>query len=436
MFVASSMFFSGANFASAESLPIQGYAWSDFIGWIHFSGSNYGVYENSSTGVLSGYAWSPYLGWITFNQSELSGCPSGSCQAKVSPGNGSVTGWARACGAFSDKNACSGGLDPGSGGWDGWIHLSGSGYGITSVAGSWSGYAYGSQNIGFIKFAGTASDGTPYSVGAACTNGADNPPECISCPDPLAYSDESLSCVACDGGCTGEECDNGTTNPPTCDQCPDGYYYDGSPCTACVGGCTGIGGTPSNPYGSLVCNNSANNPPTCNVFVPTASLSVDPSTIDSGESTTITWSSSYTTSCTSAGGFSTGGATSGSAETGSLTETSSYQITCLGNDGVTVSSPAITTVTVLQPEASITANPERVQLGSNSTISWTINDVKSCDISKNGEEWKSDLSSSGSSVDNSITTQTIYTIDCKSKGSAPDIVQSTIVNKVPLFIEF
>ena len=84
---------------------------------------------------------------------------------------------------------------------------------------------------------------------------------------------------------------------------------------------------------------------------PTAALSASPSTIDSGESSTLTWSSTYATSCTAAGGFSTGGATSGSASTGVLTSTQNYQVSCTGPDGSVNSN--IATVTVRIPTVTI-----------------------------------------------------------------------------------
>jgi hypothetical protein len=169
--VLSSVFLLGGVYtAQAAPVPIQGYAWSDYLGGIHFNGSTYGVIKDSVSGALSGYAWSEYISWITFNQSDLAGCPSGTCKAEVNTSTGVVTGWARACAAFSNKATCSGALESGAGGWDGWIHLGGTAldstpYGVTSSAGCWTGYAWGSNDIGAINFSGTASDASTYKVG-------------------------------------------------------------------------------------------------------------------------------------------------------------------------------------------------------------------------------------------------------------------------------
>lgn len=79
-----------------------GWVWSDNIGWISLNCLNdgtcgtapYGVNADAGTGVLSGYAWSDNIGWISFNAADLSGCPSGTCNARLS-GN-ALQGWARA----------------------------------------------------------------------------------------------------------------------------------------------------------------------------------------------------------------------------------------------------------------------------------------------------------------------------------------------------
>lgn len=149
------------------TMSLTGYAWSSAIGWISFSGlaedsSPYGVSENKTSGALSGYAWSPTVGWITFNASDGTHTAP---QANLATGN--VTGWARACAAFSNATACSGVL---AGTWDGWISLSGvagdsTPYGITqSPTCEWAGYAWGDDIISWVSLAGIADDNSSYGV--------------------------------------------------------------------------------------------------------------------------------------------------------------------------------------------------------------------------------------------------------------------------------
>ena len=146
-----------------ENHSVSGWAWSENIGWVSFScqntmtvgteGPDYGVDIDPTTGILSGYAWARGtdadvggIGWISFNQSDLTGCPSGTCQAKLDFTNHQLSGWARAL-AYG-------------GGWDGWIKLNGANYGVflDSSAKEFKGWAWGGDDsnpeavVGWLSF--------------------------------------------------------------------------------------------------------------------------------------------------------------------------------------------------------------------------------------------------------------------------------------------
>lgn len=139
---------------------VTGYAWSDNDGWISFGCGNdsscntveYGVDIDATTGLFSGYAWSDNSGWISFNTSDLAGCPSGTCEARVTGGfigefPKAVTGWAKVLSLVSE-----------SGG--GFISLSGAApdYGVQLASdGKFSGYAWASDGIGWISFGTTTA---------------------------------------------------------------------------------------------------------------------------------------------------------------------------------------------------------------------------------------------------------------------------------------
>jgi hypothetical protein len=155
---------------------VSGWAWSENVGWISFNSlncdpdgngisnggpgcptsgtsiANYGVKLDPSTRVFSGYAWSENIGWITFNESDLSGCPTGTCKAWLGPDN-KVYGWARAYRAINPENQT-------LGGWDGWIKLQGANYGVTfnTSTNEFEGWAAGWDDtpeeavIGWISF--------------------------------------------------------------------------------------------------------------------------------------------------------------------------------------------------------------------------------------------------------------------------------------------
>ena len=192
---------------------------------------------------------------------------------------------------------------------------------------------------------------------------------------------------------------------------------------------------------------------------PTASLSANPSTIDSGQSSNLFWTSTDATSCTSAGGFDTGGATTnppGGVATGVLTATTTYQITC--SKGALTSAPSFATVAVRQPTVTITANPNRVNTGTGgggggsggsggsatTTISWNATNVNTCAITRNGATWMALTADagrivSGSTVD-TITTQTVYRMSCTNDASGAGGVAAAaatqIVNIISSFQEF
>jgi Concanavalin A-like lectin/glucanases superfamily/Phosphoesterase family/Pectate lyase superfamily protein len=73
---------------------------------------------------------------------------------------------------------------------------------------------------------------------------------------------------------------------------------------------------------------------------PTASLSANPTSITSGQSSTLTWSSTNATSCTGTG-FSTGNAVSGSVSV-SPTATTHYSVSCTGSGGTASASATVT----------------------------------------------------------------------------------------------
>lgn len=151
------LFFFPPHAISASATPITGYAWSDNIGWISFNcsntstcgTSNYGL-SIAADGTISGYAWSDNIGWVSANAADVAGCPSAPCTPVISITTGAVTGWFRAL--------------ANGGGWDGWIRLSGPGYGPTlATDGTFSGYAWGSDVVGWVSFAVLAPGAAYYN---------------------------------------------------------------------------------------------------------------------------------------------------------------------------------------------------------------------------------------------------------------------------------
>lgn len=147
----------------SSSISASGYIWSDNIGWISLNCSNssscgtvnYAVTADYNSGLMSGYAWAANAGWISFTAADLAGCPSGTCEARITGGLSgafpkTLTGWAKILSS------------------DGWMHLSGtsqdaSTYGVSLAADkTLSGYSWDSVLAGWTLWKGIAQDASAY----------------------------------------------------------------------------------------------------------------------------------------------------------------------------------------------------------------------------------------------------------------------------------
>jgi hypothetical protein len=82
-------------------------------------------------------------------------------------------------------------------------------------------------------------------------------------------------------------------------------------------------------------------------LMPTVSLTANPTSVNSGSASTLSWSSTNAASCTASGDWSGSKATNGTQSTGNLTAAKNYTLTCTG-DGGTAQSTA--TVSINSPQ--------------------------------------------------------------------------------------
>lgn len=75
--------------------------------------------------------------------------------------------------------------------------------------------------------------------------------------------------------------------------------------------------------------------------VPAITLAASPTSVNSGASSMLNWSSSNATGCTASGGWSGGKTTSGSVTTGALNATTTYSLTCNGTGGSAAKSATV-----------------------------------------------------------------------------------------------
>jgi len=157
--------------------------------------------------------------------------------------------------------------------------------------------------------------------------------------------------------------------------------------------------------------------------MPTASLSANPATINAGNSSTLTWSSTNSTRCIGTG-FSTG---TGNPASGSLVVTPSanttYSISCDAGGVAATASQTVTVSSVLS--ASLTASPTTVVSGGASTLNWMSNATVKCV----GTNFSTSNLTTGTLVVHP-TANTTYSIACDSGGTPVNASATVSVSPV------
>jgi len=133
-----------------------------------------------------------------------------------------------------------------------------------------------------------------------------------------------------------------------------------------------------------------------------ATISADPSALNLGQSTGVTWSSVHATSCTGTN-FSTGNATSGQVVSAPTVNTT-YTVACTGQAGT---ARASVSVLVFSPSATLNCVPNPIDKGSSCTLSWQGTNTASCA----GSGFSTGGSNSGT-VSISPSQTTSYAVTC------------------------
>ncbi len=150
---------------------------------------------------------------------------------------------------------------------------------------------------------------------------------------------------------------------------------------------------------------------------PAVTLSANPTSIPSGGTSVLTWSSTNANSCTASGGWSGTKATSGTQTVGPLTATQTYTLACSATGGASATQSATVTVasSVPPPTVNLSANPASVASGGSSTLDWTTSNATSCTASGG---WTGNKATQGSQSMGPISAQTSYTLSCSGAGGS------------------
>ncbi len=169
-----------------------------------------------------------------------------------------------------------------------------------------------------------------------------------------------------------------------------------------------------------------------NAPAPTVLLNSNPTTIASGGTSKLTWTSQNATSCTSTD-FVTGNAPTNAVgvSTGVLTGTKTYTIKCTGPGGV-ATDPTVVTVTdaPAPPKVTLTASPNRVPYGTNSNLTWTSQNATSC-TSSDFATANATSNAVGVSTGNLNAAKT-FTITCTGAGGSTPSSATVNVDSQPL----
>src|SRR3974390_1282594 len=150
----------------------------------------------------------------------------------------------------------------------------------------------------------------------------------------------------------------------------------------------------------------------------TALVIANPTSVTSGASSSLNWSSTNATLCSASGAWTGAVATSGTQSTGPLTASSStYTLTCTGPGGT---GSASATVTVQGPSAppppgpsgptvSVAAIPPDVPSGASSSLVWSSTNVASCTASG---AWSGAKAISGVQSTGALTSSSTFRLDC------------------------
>jgi hypothetical protein len=162
---------------------------------------------------------------------------------------------------------------------------------------------------------------------------------------------------------------------------------------------------------------------------PTVSLSADPATIAAQGTTTLTWSTTNSDSCTASGDWTGQKPASGSEIIGPLTSNTSYSITCSGAGGTSADSATVT-IQGAQPAPAITisANPASINAGGFSVIDWSSSNADSCTA---GGGWSGGKTMQGSESLGPLAADTQFSLTCTGAGGEATAAVSVSVASAP-----
>ena len=180
-------------------------------------------------------------------------------------------------------------------------------------------------------------------------------------------------------------------------------------------------------------NNNNNNPQT----PPTLTLNADQSSVNSGNSTSITWNSGNATTCNATGGangWSGSKNNSGSTSTGALYSDTTFTMVCANTAGATTRSITVgvnnNNNNVNSPTVDIRADDTSIDEDDSTYIRWNSNNATSCTANNGTNGWSGSRATSGSFFTGDLNDDETFSITCRNSNgiSATDSVTVRVDN--------
>lgn len=286
-----------------------------------------------------------------------------------------------------------------------------------TASGGWSGAKATSGN----ETVGPLTATTTYTLSCSTSGGASSSSSATvtlaANPAPTVTFSASPGSVALNGSSTL----NWTSSNAT--SCTGSAGLAGWPGTKPLQGSANVGPFVNTTGFTLACTGSGGttqrNATVTVAPLPTITLSAAPTTVNSGQSSTLTWSSQNATTCTASGAWSGSKATSGSQTTGALTATSNYRLDCTGGGGTDGRNVTVTVNGAPPPPpaptVTLSANPTSVTTNGTSSLTWSSTNATACTASGG---WTGTRGTSGTeSVGPLANTQT-FTLACTGTGGS------------------
>ena len=147
-------------------------------------------------------------------------------------------------------------------------------------------------------------------------------------------------------------------------------------------------------------------------LAPVITLGANPSSVEAGEKSILTWSTGNATACSASGAWSGGKTLAGSQPSSALTASATYTLTCTGVRG-TASQSVTVSVKPPAPRISVAATPSTIANGTSSTLKWIAMNARSCFASG---AWSGSKVVSGSQSTGILDANSTYTLTCSGAG--------------------